>query len=351
MTRQDLINKLRRLNTLLVIEKRSNNLAFAVRKAIETIQTWPEDIETYMGQTSTKALFVGYGPKFIKIFNELRSTGTSQLLETLQLRHDPFFCDLCEIPSIGLVMAQRMYFDRSIRSLDDLRIAYTNNVLQRIPAFGDQRLKAIEELLWKSQNAASSQDMNRREVRIFPSTTFHTISQTMPSLPPAMSVSRSPDGLDPEVVTDNSDILDALKEDSHSGTSDRLASKALPFVWGSGSMEIPAAVPRDVTQAEIPAPSADDIVFVPKLQVRYLQAQSIRAEHIQVMHLQAPSIRRDIPWQAPDGLPPCQDVQEQKFAARVLCARLIQAQFIQADDIQATSIEWMAAPSRDGKSC
>ena len=116
-------------------------------------------------------------------------------------------------------------------------------------------------------------------------------------------------------------------------------------------MEIPAAVPRDVTQAEIPAPSADDIVFVPKIQVRYLQAQSIRAEHIQVMHLQAPSIRRDIPWQAPDGLPPCQDVQEQKFAARVLCARLIQAQFIQADDIQATSIEWMAAPSRDGKSC
>lgn len=48
-------------------------------------------------------------------------------------------------------MARRMYFDRSIRSMDDLRIAYSNNILQRIPSFGDIRLKAIEDVLWISQ--------------------------------------------------------------------------------------------------------------------------------------------------------------------------------------------------------
>lgn len=151
MTNSEIIKKLRRLNTLLTLKKCSNNLALSVRKAIETIEGWDSSVETHLENTPVKILFAGYGPKFIRIFEELVQTGDIELIHKLQPEFDPFFCDLCEIPGIGETMARRMFFDRSIRSMDDLRIAYTNNILQRIPSFGEARFKAIETVLWHSQ--------------------------------------------------------------------------------------------------------------------------------------------------------------------------------------------------------
>lgn len=147
MTRQELIARLRRLHTLLTIEKRSNNLALALRRAIDFIATWKESPDEMSVKVSTRRLFAGYGPKFYRVYDEIRRTGSCWMLEELQPRHDVFFCALCEIPSIGIVMAQRMYFDRSIRTIDDLRIACSNHILEKIPAFGGQRLKAVEEWL------------------------------------------------------------------------------------------------------------------------------------------------------------------------------------------------------------
>ncbi|MBO5752977.1 MAG: hypothetical protein J6S69_04685 [Proteobacteria bacterium] len=151
MNTQDIVQKLRRLHTLLVLGKRSNNLALAIRRALDAIDAWPEDARVMVQKTPVRILFAGYGPKFIKLFEELLKTGDIAMIHQLQPEFDPFFCYLCEIPGIGETMARRMYFDRSIRSMDDLRIAYSNNILQRIPSFGDIRLKAIEDVLWISQ--------------------------------------------------------------------------------------------------------------------------------------------------------------------------------------------------------
>lgn len=158
MTNQRLTQKLRRLLTLLTIGRRSNNLAAAIRKALELIGTWRVEVDVILAKIPVHQLFAGYGPKFIKLFNELIQTGDIALIRELQKDVDPFFCFLCEIPGIGEVMARRMYFDKSIRSMDDLRIAYSNNVLQRIPSFGDVRMRAIETTLWKSQNHAQGED-------------------------------------------------------------------------------------------------------------------------------------------------------------------------------------------------
>lgn len=154
MTNQEILQKLRRLHTLLVLGKRSNNLDLAIRRAIDTIESWRENVDLVLAKTPARQLFAGYGPKFIKIFNELLETGDIKMIQTLQPEFDPFFCFLCEIPGIGETMARRMFFERSIHSMDDLRIAYTNNVLQRIPAFGDSRLRAIEIVLWNSNSAS-----------------------------------------------------------------------------------------------------------------------------------------------------------------------------------------------------
>ena len=151
MTNTQIIQKLRRLHTLLSLQKKSNNLALAIRKAMELVADWKEDADAVVARTPVRQLFAGFGPKFIKIFDELVRTGDIAMIATLQKDYDPFFCDLCEIPGIGETMARRMFFDKSIRSMDDLRIAYSNDVLQRIPAFGDTRLRAIENVLWRTQ--------------------------------------------------------------------------------------------------------------------------------------------------------------------------------------------------------
>ncbi len=155
MTNQEILQKLRRLHTLLVLGKRSNNLAQAIRRAMDNIASWKHSVQDLLARASIRQIFPNYGPKFIKIFEELIHTGNIQLIDQLQPEFDPFFCYLCEIPGIGETMARRMFFDRSIHSMDDLRIAYSNNVLQRIPAFGDSRLHTIEDILWKSQTGLS----------------------------------------------------------------------------------------------------------------------------------------------------------------------------------------------------
>lgn len=191
MTRQEMIAKLRRLHTLLIIEKRSNNLALALRRAIDFIGTWKDDPDRVSSKISTRRLFAGYGPKFFRIYDEILATQTCWMLDELQPKHNPFFCALCEIPSIGVVMAQRMYFDRSICTPEDLQIAYSNKILEKIPAFGEQRLKAIEEWLLNPPDFfpsrtdenigetaaadASSNDRSRRNAKIFQSAVFRAV--------------------------------------------------------------------------------------------------------------------------------------------------------------------------------
>ena len=147
MKNTEICQKLRRLHTLLILGKRSNNLALAIRRALEIIPTWKEEAEQIIKKSPVRLIFAGYGPKFIKIFEELMNTGKIEMVEKLQPEFDPFFCYLCEIPSIGETMARRMFFERSIHTMDDLRIAYSNNILKKIPAFGESRLKAIEAIL------------------------------------------------------------------------------------------------------------------------------------------------------------------------------------------------------------
>ncbi len=194
MTRQEMIAKLRRLHTLLIIEKRSNNLALALRRAIDFISTWKDDPDKVSSKISTRRLFAGYGPKFFRIYDEILATKTCWMLDELQPKHNPFFCALCEIPSIGVVMAQRMYFDRSICTPEDLQIAYSNKILEKIPAFGEQRLKAIEEWLLNppdffpsetneiiAENSAAdadpaaANDRSRRNAKIFQSAVFRAV--------------------------------------------------------------------------------------------------------------------------------------------------------------------------------
>ena len=193
MTREEMIAKLRRLHTLLTIERRSNNLALALRRALAFIESWKESPDQVSAKISTRRLFAGYGPKFLRIYDEIRESGTCELLEELQRRHNPFFCALCEIPSIGVGMARRMYYDRSICSPADLQIAYSNRILEKIPAFGEQRLKAVEtwlvdppkshfEVADSGNRSAKAQigeasDRGRRNAKIFQSSVFNAIGK------------------------------------------------------------------------------------------------------------------------------------------------------------------------------
>ncbi len=146
MNNHQVILKLRRLNTLLVLSHRSNNLALAVRRAIEEIENWSPTapFSAAFENQAPRIRFAGYGPKFIKLVNELLTTENIALIDQLQPNFSPFFCELCELPGIGETGARRIFFDKLIENMDDLRVAATNGILQTIPAFGDARIRVIE---------------------------------------------------------------------------------------------------------------------------------------------------------------------------------------------------------------
>lgn len=159
MTKRAILMSLRRLHTLLLLEKRSNNLRSDLLKGMAIISTWPEDL-SQLEPASTRVRFAELGPKFIKTYDELLTTGRIARLDELQAHYDPFYCFLCELPNFGQKMANRMFYDRLIESMDDLRLAFANGVLPKIPAFGEGRLKTIAKLLWLTPEGAEYPDVD-----------------------------------------------------------------------------------------------------------------------------------------------------------------------------------------------
>ncbi len=145
--------KLRRLHTLLVLGRRSNTLALAIRKALEVLAEWPQSLPfaSLFEKKPPKIVFAGYGPKFIKLTQELLNTGDMAMLVELQAHERSFFCELCELPGIGETGARRMFFDKMIETFEDLRVACANGVLKTIPSFGDSRIRVVEAWIQQRQ--------------------------------------------------------------------------------------------------------------------------------------------------------------------------------------------------------
>ena len=249
MKNTEICQKLRRLHTLLVLGKRSNNLALAIRRALEIIPTWKEEAEQIIKKSPVKLIFAGYGPKFIKIFEELMKTGKIEMVEKLQPEFDPFFCYLCEIPSIGETMARRMFFERSIHTMDDLRIAYSNDILKKIPAFGESRLKVIEAILLD--------DSPREESGVFSNPNTLKTSDDM-SLPEILSKDQDvsvefPDeNLSSEVgkYLEEEDIETCRQTQIHSPILYKTAYASIPKQLSAG--RIPSArIPKIIDKSDV----------------------------------------------------------------------------------------------------
>jgi hypothetical protein len=146
LTTKEASHLLRRLHTLLVLGKRSNTLALALRRALDEIRQWPQSLPfaAHFEKRPPRLVFAGYGPKFIKLIQELIDHGSMHILDTLQQDYSPFFCELCELPGIGETVARRMSYERMIETYEDLCVAFANNVLAQITGFGDTRVRIIE---------------------------------------------------------------------------------------------------------------------------------------------------------------------------------------------------------------
>ena len=145
--------KLRRLHTLLVLGRQSNQLALAIRNGLELMSSWPQSLPlaAVFEKKSIRLVFAGYGLKFVKRVQELVDTGSMPMLEELQANYSVFFCELCELPGIGERGARRMFYDKMIESFDDLRVASANGVLKTIPSFGEARIRVIERWIQNRQ--------------------------------------------------------------------------------------------------------------------------------------------------------------------------------------------------------
>lgn len=348
MNQKALIAKLTRLHTLLTIHKRSNNLALAIRKAIEFIESWPDEPDVILKHTPAKVLFVGYGPKFIRIFEDIMTTGSCPMLDDLQAKTDPFFCQLVELPSVGLTVAERMYYERNIQTIDDLRIAYTNNILQRIPAFGEARLKAVEAFLWNSQNEQPSDDNTkspkrpRRNARIFPSTSFTFHMTTPPAheeTPQDATQCDMPAQSEASIsVMSHRDIDSAIAQNPDVfGNSELNDALEAPETQNATNVQNPTQIDaKKMTVCDLNTANADETVAQIEKSIEKNKAQTFDKNlSIQIKNV----IDNAQPHEIPSDIKTYEMIQARRIQANVIHARMICCRRLQTANLKKIDAE------------
>ncbi len=266
---------LRRLHTLLILGKRSNTLALAIRRALEEIRQWPQSLpfSAHFEKRPPRLVFAGYGPKFIKMIQEMMDHGSIAMLDTLQADYSPFFCELCELPGIGETVARRMFYDRMIESFEDLRVAFANHVLDSITGFGGTRVRIIEAWI-----LAKTDDPDVAACDIVVS------DPSKPSQPALSSSNLSPspknDLSEPELSEDYSEE-DVFGNELDAALMDDLA--ALPSLSFENAKKACGNTPTTVEPLDTPV--TPDVVF-PRDQERLQSVSYLKASHVSQIDLQ-----------------------------------------------------------------
>ena len=266
---------LRRLHTLLILGKRSNTLALAIRRALEEIRQWPQSLpfSAHFEKRPPRLVFAGYGPKFIKMIQEMMDHGSIAMLDTLQADVSPFFCELCELPGIGETVARRMFYDRMIESFEDLRVACANHVLESITGFGETRIRIIEAWILAK---AEDPDVAACDIVVQDASTPSQPALSTPADPP--SPRRDPSASD---LADRYSDDDVFGNELDAALMDDLA--ALPSLSFENAKKACCDTPTMVEP--IDAPVTPDVVF-PRDQERLQSVAYLKASHVSQIDLQ-----------------------------------------------------------------
>jgi len=115
----------------------------AYRRAAETLRRLRRPVEQILSEEGLGGLdrLSGIGPGLAAAIRDFVATGRMPLQERLATRSP--FGELCSVPGIGPVLAQRLHEELEIATLEDLEVSAYNGRLERVSGIGPKRLEGI----------------------------------------------------------------------------------------------------------------------------------------------------------------------------------------------------------------
>ena len=120
----------------------------AYRRAAETLRTLDRPAEEILRQEGEAGLdaLPGIGESLARSIQTLLITGQLPLLEQLQSQSDPITA-FTSVPGIGPILAERLYRELGLDTLEDLEAAAHDGRLRNILGLGEKRIAGILDSL------------------------------------------------------------------------------------------------------------------------------------------------------------------------------------------------------------
>lgn len=106
----------------------------------------------------------GIGDNIAGVIEEVIETGRSSLLERLQAELHPQEL-FSNITGIGAELAENIFEQLNIRTLEELELAAADGRLERVDGFGPKRAEAVKEILASKLSRSRQQTISRLEKR------------------------------------------------------------------------------------------------------------------------------------------------------------------------------------------
>ena len=120
----------------------------AYRNAAKTLRSLDRDVSEIAENEGTKGLLAlpGIGKSLARSIMEFLYTGRMSALERVRGRTDPISL-IASLAGIGPELAQRIYEQLGVETLEELEIAAREGDLAEVPGFGPKRIRGIIDML------------------------------------------------------------------------------------------------------------------------------------------------------------------------------------------------------------
>jgi DNA polymerase (family 10) len=144
----DVADRLDEVARLLAAQGANQFRVRAYERAAQTVRRLPRPVSRVLDEEGLDGLqaLPGVGVTIARAIRELLVRGQLPMLERLRGESDPVKL-LASVPGIGRILADRLYHDLGIETLEDLEAAAHDGRLTRALGFGAKRLAGIRDSL------------------------------------------------------------------------------------------------------------------------------------------------------------------------------------------------------------
>ena len=140
--------RLEEVAALLAAQQANRFRVEAYRRAAQTVRDWPQPLNELVKAHGVEGLrkLPGIGISLARSLHQLATTGRLPMLERLRGEGDPVEL-LASVTGVGKRLAERLYTELSIHSLEELESAAHDGRLLAVAGFGSKRIAGIRDSL------------------------------------------------------------------------------------------------------------------------------------------------------------------------------------------------------------